>query len=170
MGHSYAGMVITGAFDRLGKKFIKRLVYWNAFVPNPGESLNDMTPPEYISLFDQIVHKDGSVLLPFPIWREAFINDGDLELAQSTYEKLNLIHTKLLQIKFNYLKHLPRCKLANLISFAKMILHCLLACLDIRDYHKNLAYIDLYRCRKPVNLVLQNPALLARKMIEAGRD
>ena len=40
VGHSYGGMVITGAFDKLGTGRVKRLVYWNAFVPNPGEALN----------------------------------------------------------------------------------------------------------------------------------
>ncbi len=42
-GHSYGGMVITGACDRLSPGRIKRLVYWNAFVPNHGESIDDMS-------------------------------------------------------------------------------------------------------------------------------
>src|SRR5690554_822854 len=33
LGHSYGGMVITGAADRLAEGSIRRLVYWNAFVP-----------------------------------------------------------------------------------------------------------------------------------------
>ena len=41
-------------------------------------------------MFDQIAGaSDGSVVLPFPIWREAFINDADLALATAAYEKLN---------------------------------------------------------------------------------
>ena len=52
IGHSYGGMVITGAFDKLGTERIKRLVYWNAFVPNSGECLNDMVPPNHFGLFD----------------------------------------------------------------------------------------------------------------------
>jgi hypothetical protein len=31
----------------------------------------------------------GSIVLPFPIWREAFINDADLETAQRAYDTLN---------------------------------------------------------------------------------
>ena len=70
---------------------ICRLVYWNAFVPNNGECLNDMVPPHYVGLFDSIATQrgDGSVVLPFPIWREAFINDADLETAQRAYDVLN---------------------------------------------------------------------------------
>ena len=90
MGHSYGGMIITGVADRAADR-IRRLVYWNAFVPNNGESLNDMVPPPYAELFDQIAAQrgDGSVVLPFPIWREVFINDADAELAQKAYDVLN---------------------------------------------------------------------------------
>ena len=84
LGHSYGGMIITGVADRVPDR-IRRLVYWNAFVPNDGECLNDMVPPNYVGLFDSIAAQrgDGSVVLPFPIWREAFINDADLETAQT---------------------------------------------------------------------------------------
>ena len=80
LGHSYGGMVITGAADQVPDR-IRRLIYWNAFVPNNGESLNDMVPPPYVALFEAVAAQrgDNSVVLPFPIWREAFINDADLE-------------------------------------------------------------------------------------------
>jgi pimeloyl-ACP methyl ester carboxylesterase len=90
LGHSYGGMVITGVADRVPER-IRRLIYWNAFVPNGGEALNDLVPPHYVALFDQIAgaSPDNAEMLPFPIWREAFINDADLALAQSAYEVLN---------------------------------------------------------------------------------
>ena len=47
LGHSYGGMIITGVADLLPDR-IRRLVYWNAFVPNNGECLNDMVPPHYV--------------------------------------------------------------------------------------------------------------------------
>ena len=90
MGHSYGGMVITGVADKARDR-IRRLVYWNAFVPNDGESLNDMVPPHYVHLFDQIAAEigDGSVAMPYPIWREAFMNDADGALSQAAYDTLN---------------------------------------------------------------------------------
>ncbi len=88
VGHSYAGMVMSGAAGRLGAR-IRRLVYWNAFVPLDGECLNDMVPPHYRETFDALTAADGGVMLPFPIWREAFINDADLDLARQTYDSLN---------------------------------------------------------------------------------
>ena len=89
VGHSWGGMVISRTADLLRER-IARLVYVNAFVPNPGESLNDMVPPMYVGLFDSIAAANqGAVMLPFPIWREVFINDADLALATSAFERLN---------------------------------------------------------------------------------
>ena len=74
-------MVISGVADRATAR-VKRLVYINAFVPLDGECLNDMVPPLYIGLFDALAGaSNNAVMLPFEIWREAFINDADLELA-----------------------------------------------------------------------------------------
>jgi pimeloyl-ACP methyl ester carboxylesterase len=89
-GHSYGGMVITGVADRVPER-IRCLVYWNAFVPNNSESVNDMLPPYYVAMFDAIAAErgDGSIVLPFPIWREAFINDADIETARRAYKLLN---------------------------------------------------------------------------------
>ena len=44
VGHSYGGMVITGVADREYKK-IRRIVYLDAFLPENGQCLNDLTTP-----------------------------------------------------------------------------------------------------------------------------
>jgi pimeloyl-ACP methyl ester carboxylesterase len=90
LGHSYGGMVITGTADRVPAR-LRRLIYWNAFVPNTGESLNDMVPPHYVALFDSVAaaSDDNGVMLPPPIWREAFFNDGSADQAQAAFDKLN---------------------------------------------------------------------------------
>src|SRR5262245_10635978 len=88
-GHSYGGMVITGAADRVPAGTIRRLVYGSAFVPNDGEALYDLLPPHFRALLDQTLQPDGSVMLPWPVWREAFINDADEATAKATYAKLN---------------------------------------------------------------------------------
>jgi len=89
VGHSYAGMVISGAADRLIDR-LRRIVYVNAFVPLDGECLMDMTPSHHTELFDAMARNNhNAVTLPFEVWRECFINDADLALARSTYERLN---------------------------------------------------------------------------------
>jgi pimeloyl-ACP methyl ester carboxylesterase len=90
VGHSYGGMVMTGVADRAAHR-IRRLVYWNAYAPNDGESILDMSAPHHVAAIEALAaeRSDGAVLLPFLLWREAFINDGDLAIAQKTYGMLN---------------------------------------------------------------------------------
>jgi pimeloyl-ACP methyl ester carboxylesterase len=45
VGHSYGGMVVGGAADRVPQK-IASLVYLDAFIPEAGKSLWDFLPPE----------------------------------------------------------------------------------------------------------------------------
>ena len=45
VGHSYAGMVVTGAADRAADR-IARLVYLDAVVPKDGQCLYDRVPPQ----------------------------------------------------------------------------------------------------------------------------
>jgi len=90
LGHSYGGTIISKVVEAVPER-TARLIYWNAFVLQDGESLNDNVPPHYRGLFEQIssASPDASVMMPFPIWREAFINDGDLATAQRTYGLLS---------------------------------------------------------------------------------
>ncbi|MEZ5705209.1 MAG: alpha/beta hydrolase [Burkholderiaceae bacterium] len=90
LGHSYGGTIISKVVEQIPDR-VRRLVYWNAFVPADGQSLNDNVPAHYRELFDGIAaaSSDDTVMLPFPIWREAFINDADLETAERTYKSLS---------------------------------------------------------------------------------
>jgi pimeloyl-ACP methyl ester carboxylesterase len=47
-GHSYGGMVVGGAADRVANK-IGSLVYLDAFIPEAGKSLWDFLPPEGVA-------------------------------------------------------------------------------------------------------------------------
>lgn len=170
VGHSYGGMVITGTFDRLGSEYIKRLVYCNAFVPNPGESLNDMTPPHYVELFNNIVQEDGSVILPFPIWREAFINDADSAVAKSTYEKLNPHPYK------TFTDPIRLTKPPEAMEVGKSYLSCQddIAMPASLPWHPRLSEkLGLYRLISMPGsheTLFTNPLLLGKKIVEAGRD
>lgn len=88
VGHSYGGMLITGVADRMPAGTIRRLVYWNAFVPDDGECLNDLVPGFFTQMFDQIAEYDGTVMMPFPIWREALTNDMTDEASTAAYARL----------------------------------------------------------------------------------
>src|SRR5262249_29796016 len=45
IGHSYGGMVATGVADRARER-IAQLIYLDAFVPQDGQCLHDLVPPE----------------------------------------------------------------------------------------------------------------------------
>jgi len=171
MGHSYGGMVITGVADRAPQR-IRRLVYWNAFVPNSGECLNDMVPPHYVALFDEIsaASPDNSVVLPYPIWRDAFINDGSEELAQQAYDKLNphpyATFTDAISLSKNPAE----------MELGKSYINCTedTALPQSLGWHPRLSEkLGLYRLVQipgSHETCFSNPALLAQAIMDAGRD
>lgn len=171
MGHSYGGMIITGTADREPQR-IRRLVYWNAFVPNDGEALNDMVPPHYVALFDQLsaAAGDGSVMLPYPIWREAFINDADENLAKSSYALLNAhpyaTFTQPISLKTNPAD----------MQVAKSYINCTedTALPHSHPWHPRLSEkLGLFRLVQVPGsheLCFTDPVRLARAVMAAGRD
>lgn len=65
VGHSYAGMVITGAAARAPGR-IRRLVYSDAYVPADGDSCFDLTTPAFRESFLQGAQADGHTVAPPP--------------------------------------------------------------------------------------------------------
>ena len=63
-GHSYGGMVITGLAAALGER-IKSLVYLDAFVPEDGQSLFDLTP-DMVNQFLSLVKTMNGRVPPIP--------------------------------------------------------------------------------------------------------
>jgi pimeloyl-ACP methyl ester carboxylesterase len=170
MGHSYGGMVISGVADRVGER-IRRLVYWNAFVPLNGECLNDMVPPHYKALFDAIAGaNDNAVMLPWPIWRDAFINDADLALAESAYAKLNLQPYRTFTDPIKLQTELAAMPIAKSYINARQDT----ALPHSMPWHprlsERLGLFRLVECQGSHEICFTNPTLLAEKIIEAGRD
>lgn len=95
VGHSYGGMVISQVADTV-PELIRRLVYVNAFVPEPDQCLIDMIPPSFVQLFEAMaLANNGAITFPFLVWRETFMNDADLDLATSaSMENSTPIRTK----------------------------------------------------------------------------
>jgi pimeloyl-ACP methyl ester carboxylesterase len=68
VGHSYGGMVVTGVADAVPEK-IASLVYVDAFVPENGQALFSMVPPDNRP---QPTAADGEDWLTAPLPAEAF--------------------------------------------------------------------------------------------------
>jgi pimeloyl-ACP methyl ester carboxylesterase len=171
VGHSYGGVVIARLAEEIPDR-IRRLVFWNAFVPQAGNSLNDEVPPHYRALFEQLsaASPDKSVMLPYPIWREAFINDADEALAKSSYESLS---------PEPYQPFVDKIDLARF--YKTQIPKSYLNCTEDEalppgewGWHPRMSNrLGLYRLvQMPGSheVVFTNPTLLADKLVEAGRN
>ncbi|GAA2464481.1 MULTISPECIES: alpha/beta fold hydrolase [Actinomycetes] len=66
VGHSYGGMVITGAADRAPSGVVRRLVYSDAYVPEDGQSCWDLTTDAYRDVFLAGAAADGHTVQPPP--------------------------------------------------------------------------------------------------------
>ncbi len=173
LGHSYGGTIISRMAEELPDR-IRRLIYWNAFVLNDGESIESVSPPHYKELMDTIAasgaHGPGAVKLPFPVWREAFMNDAGLALAQKTYElttphPLRTLTDRVALKSFDKLQ-IPRS--------------CINCTEDIAMPPGEFAWHPRFTARLGLCRLVQmpgghevcftNPELLAAKIVEAGRD
>lgn len=65
VGHSYAGMVITGVAERLAPR-LKHLVYLDAVVPHPGESWSSSHSEETRSQRRRAIAATGTIPAPDP--------------------------------------------------------------------------------------------------------
>ena len=171
VGHSYGGMIISALADTAADR-VRRLVYWNAFVPSNGESVTDMMPTQFVALFHAIAAErgDGCVVLPFPIWREAFINDAALDVAQRAYQVLNPHPLKTLTDKIS-LKVSPVH-----MKTAKSYVNCTedISLPRSLGWHprlsEKLGLFRLVQVRGSHELCFSNPERLAQAIMEAGRD
>jgi pimeloyl-ACP methyl ester carboxylesterase len=170
VGHSYGGMVISGAADRLPDR-IRRLVYVNAFVPLQGQSLIDMVPPHYVGLFDAVAaENNNAVMLPFEIWRDAFINDADLDLAKSSFATLNPHPYKTFTDKISLTRPLAD------VPIGKSFVNCRqdTALPHSLPWHprlsERLGLFRLVECNGSHEMFFSNPEELAEAIDKAGRD
>ena len=58
VGHSYAGMVISGAVESHPTK-IQRLIFLDAFIPEDGQCVMDLLPPQICALFRKVAREHG---------------------------------------------------------------------------------------------------------------
>lgn len=171
VGHSYGGTIIARVAEEIPDR-VRRLVFWNAFVPEKGHSLNDEVPPHYRVLFEQMAaaSPDQSVMLPYPIWREAFINDADEALARSSYESLSSEPYQpfidKLDLERFYATQIPK-------SYLNCTEDTALPPGDWGWHPRMSSRLGLYRLVQMSGsheVLFTNPVALADKLIEAGRD
>jgi pimeloyl-ACP methyl ester carboxylesterase len=95
VGHSYGGMVITGVSLLIPER-IKKLVYLDAFLPNSGESLFDISAPERVELMkkslvdeeNKTLEEGGNDPYLLPVRDPVFFGIKDIEMTERIKDKL----------------------------------------------------------------------------------
>jgi pimeloyl-ACP methyl ester carboxylesterase len=83
VGHSYGGMVVTGAAQALGSTRIGSLVYLDAYMPLAGESLMSIAGDGVEAALDKAAASNGGHYLA-PIPAKAFaVNEKDIALVDA---------------------------------------------------------------------------------------
>ncbi len=87
VGHSWGGNVLCGAAPLIANR-LSGLIFWNAFVVGDGESLVDVVPQQFRELFTFLAGQttDNTVMLPWEVWRAAFMQTGSEGEARLAYE------------------------------------------------------------------------------------
>jgi pimeloyl-ACP methyl ester carboxylesterase len=172
VAHSYGGTVASKLAEQMPQR-IRRLVYLSAFVLVDGESLNDATPPHYVDLMEHNAAErgDGSVFLPYPVWREAFMNDAGDALARDVYENRLSPHPYRTIAEPLELKVFPTLEIpCSFINCSE----------DIALPPGEFGWFPRFFLRLGLCRLVQmpgghepfytNPSLLATKLVDAARD
>ena len=89
VGHGYAGTIISKVVEVIPER-VRRLVFWSAFVLNDGETALEMLPDSVDRLTQMAADSaDNTFMIPFEMWREVFINDGEPDLVWRAYDQLS---------------------------------------------------------------------------------
>lgn len=86
VGHSFGGSIIQKVAEQVPDR-LKRIVFIDAFVVGDGQSVADQFPPSVAQGFEQLrkASKDDTILLPYPVFRDTFVNLADAETAKRLY-------------------------------------------------------------------------------------
>jgi len=101
VGHSYAGMVITGVADTLlqhERPVLQQIVYLDAIVPHPGESWSSQQPPDAVAARIQSAMTDGggvAILPPDPKFFGREAGDYEWVKRRMTPQPFGLYQEKL---------------------------------------------------------------------------
>ena len=112
VGHSFGGTVVQKLAEDLPDR-IARMVFLDALILEDGHCAFDVLPSEYAALFNDLAKasSNDSMLIPWEIWRDNFIQDAPEPLARSIWEQLspepNQVNLDVLDLKRFYSLSIP---------------------------------------------------------------
>ena len=89
VGHSFGGTVIQKVAEQLDDR-IGSVVFVDALVLADGQCVLDNLPAEYVAAFDGLASAspDNTMLVPWEIWRDCFMQDAPELAARTVWEQL----------------------------------------------------------------------------------
>jgi pimeloyl-ACP methyl ester carboxylesterase len=90
VGHSFGGSVIQKVAEEVPDR-IERTVFLDALIVEDDHCVFDELPADYVALFTQLAgaSSDNTMLIPWEIWRDNFIQDAPEPVAWSLWEQLS---------------------------------------------------------------------------------
>ncbi|SHE50397.1 Pimeloyl-ACP methyl ester carboxylesterase [Seinonella peptonophila] len=167
LGHSLGGTTIQFVAQAIPQR-IKRLVFMGALVLEDQKPILE-TFPELQVFFEtsEIDEEKGTILFSFPIWREVFMNDVDLQTAQRIYKQLT-------PNPINYIMDKVDLQKFYTLQISKSYLHGTEdAIVPYRIYEKTAKLLGIHRFVQyegSHEIMYSNPQEIAKKILVAGRD
>lgn len=173
VGHSFGGTLVQKTAELVPDR-IKRLVFLNAFVLKDGQSPADEFPPSAREGFKELRKnsKNDTIMLPFPLFRDTFVNLGSLEFAKQLYDRISPEPAKPLYEKLD-LKKFYSLKLPK--SYVYLTEDNVLPQTMTYGWHPHMSSrLGLFRLIKDngdhMTTAKTEPAKVARSLYAAGRD
>jgi len=173
VGHSFGGSVIQKVAEQVPNR-IKRLVFMDGIVLGDGQSALDQFPVPMQQAFEQMrkASKDDTLMLPFPVFRDTFVNLANLELAQQLYSEIRPEPAKPLFEKLD-LKKFYRLQTPR--SYLYMTEDNAVPHAPGYGWHPQMSSrLGMYRLIKSpgdhMTYFRTRPGLLANRLYEASRD
>jgi len=113
VGHSFGGTVVQKVVDEIPQQ-ISRIVFLDALILEDNQCVFDNLLAQYVGLFNSLAAEssDNSMLIPWEIWRDNFMQDAPESLARSIWERLspepNQVNLDRLDLKRFYSLAVPK--------------------------------------------------------------
>jgi len=113
VGHSFGGSVVQKVVEQLPDR-IGSVVFVDALILADDQCVFDNLPGEYVAAFNGLASasSDNTMLIPWEIWRDSFMQDAPESVARSVWEQLtpepNQVNLEKLHLKRFYSLAIPR--------------------------------------------------------------
>ncbi|WP_150275955.1 alpha/beta hydrolase [Paenibacillus tepidiphilus] len=173
VGHSFGGSVVQKVAEQTADR-LRRIVFIDGFVVADGQSLGDQFPPASQQFFRQLAEASGNntLMLPYPVFRDTFVNLADGHLARALYSKIKPEPAKPLFEKLDLKRFFA---LSTPKSYVYLTEDNVLPQGEGYGWHPHMSgRLGIFRLIKDhgdhMTTFCTQPWRIARRLVEAARD